>query len=70
MAYHVKELPLYPAADLEAALNDCPVGWTLKFVLEAVPVQIRQSKAQVKSMVVGGAEVLQVSPTAIFIFTG
>lgn len=69
MAYHVVELPLYPACDLQAALDAQPAGWTLKFVLEAVPVQLRQSKSQVKNFTSGGTEYTSISPTAIFIFT-
>lgn len=69
MAYHVKELPLYPADDLEAALNALPGTWTLREVLDAVPVQLRQNKSEVKNFVSGGVEYTKISPTALFIFT-
>ena len=67
--YHVEELPLYPPADLEAALAALPGAWTLKFVLDAVPVQVRQNKSVATVTNIGGVDYLKVSPTAIFIFT-
>jgi hypothetical protein len=69
MAYHVEELPLYPPADLEAALNALPGAWTLKFVLDAVPVQLRQNKSKTENFISGGKEYTKISPTALFIFT-
>ena len=70
MAYHVVELPLYPAAELESQLGALPPAWTLKFVMEAVPIQLRQSKSLTRDFTgPGGKPMTTISPTAIFIFT-
>jgi hypothetical protein len=50
-------------------LDSQPAAWELKFVLEAVPVQLRQSKSQSRNFTApDGTPVTGLSPTAIFIF--